>query len=340
MLTKEELLELIRDIESSRAERTVSVNDTDKFCEAVCAFANDMPDSKQNGYLLVGVHDDGRLSGLKATDSLLKNLAAIRSDRDYRSTGPTMFYQYADRIELLNSGGLYGRVNRENFPDENDYRNPIIADAMRTLGYVNRFGRGIGRVKVELVDNGNGEPSFDTAQIGSFRVSVGLTKYALVAGDATLPVESSQRLAESAESRNQTKERMGKSEEISGESVPVSSESTPRGQESTPRSQESTPRDQESVPSGLESSPSREQIAAWAQAVLPDGIRSDGLRNMVKVLVIVGQNKFATTDSIASEIGITQRGVKKITAALQKLGFLRHDGPAFGGHWELVGFEP
>ena len=61
MLTKNELVELIRDIESSRAERTVSVNDTGKFCEAVCAFANDMPDSKQNGYLLVGVHDDGRL---------------------------------------------------------------------------------------------------------------------------------------------------------------------------------------------------------------------------------------------------------------------------------------
>jgi len=61
MLAKEELVELIQDIESSRAERTVSVNDTDKFCEAVCAFANDMPDSKQNGYLLVGVHDDGRL---------------------------------------------------------------------------------------------------------------------------------------------------------------------------------------------------------------------------------------------------------------------------------------
>ena len=61
MLAKEELVELIQDIESSRAERTVSVNDTGKFCEAVCAFANDMPDSKQNGYLLVGVHDDGRL---------------------------------------------------------------------------------------------------------------------------------------------------------------------------------------------------------------------------------------------------------------------------------------
>ena len=61
MLTKDELLEFIQDIESSRAERTVSVNDTDNFCEAVCAVANDMPGSKQNGYLLVGVHDDGRL---------------------------------------------------------------------------------------------------------------------------------------------------------------------------------------------------------------------------------------------------------------------------------------
>ncbi len=131
MLTKDEMLELIQDIESSRAERTVSVNDTDKFCEAVCAFANDMPDSKQNGYLLVGVHDDGCLSGIKATYSLLKNLAAIRFDRDYRSTGPTMFYQYADRIELLNSGGLYGRVNREYFPDENDYRKRAEKDAER-----------------------------------------------------------------------------------------------------------------------------------------------------------------------------------------------------------------
>ena len=138
MLTKDELLELIRDIESSRAERTVSVNDTDKFCEAVCTFVNDMPDSKQNGYLLVGVHDDGQLSGLKATDSLLKNLAAIRSDRDYRSTGPTMFYQYADRIELLNSGGLYGRVNREYFPDENDYSKRAGKDAERAENAVER----------------------------------------------------------------------------------------------------------------------------------------------------------------------------------------------------------
>ena len=34
MLTKDELLKLLRDVESSRVERTVSTSETDKFCEA------------------------------------------------------------------------------------------------------------------------------------------------------------------------------------------------------------------------------------------------------------------------------------------------------------------
>ena len=95
-------------------------------------------------------------------------------------------------------------MNRENFPDENDYRNPIIADAMRTLGYVNRFGRGIGRVHIELEENGNGEPHFDVGQIGSFKVTVGLTKYADIGQSAA---ESSQRLPESSQKSNERAEK-------------------------------------------------------------------------------------------------------------------------------------
>ncbi|MBO7687818.1 MAG: hypothetical protein J6V72_15620 [Kiritimatiellae bacterium] len=48
--------------------------------ETACAFTNDMPDSKQNGYLLVGTFDDGTLSGLKATDSVLKNMISVLTD--------------------------------------------------------------------------------------------------------------------------------------------------------------------------------------------------------------------------------------------------------------------
>lgn len=313
MLTKNELIELIRDIESSRAERTVSVNDTDKFCEAVCAFANDMPDSKQNGYLLSGVHDDGRLSGLKATDSLLKNLAAIRSDRDYRSTGPTMFYQYADRIELLNSGGLYGRVNRENFPDENDYRNPIIADAMRTLGYVNRFGRGIGRVHIELEENGNGEPLFDVGQIGSFKVTVGLTKYADIGQSAG---ESSQRTSQSKGTGD---------------------ESSQKNNERTGKDTERTKKDAERAENTAERA---EKVKAWALNMIPSGVRQDARSNMASVMAGIGMDEKITTEGLMRLTGLSDRGVRKTISALKAFGLLVRVGSDRAGHWELVGFEP
>ncbi len=80
MITKDELLSLLGETETYRVEKTVSTTNMDKFCEAICAFANDMPNSKQNGYLLIGVTDDGKRSGLKVTDDLLKKITSIRMD--------------------------------------------------------------------------------------------------------------------------------------------------------------------------------------------------------------------------------------------------------------------
>jgi len=80
MLTKEEVLQLLHSKESSRVERTVSTTDMDKFQEAICAFANDLPNSHQNGYLLIGVTDNGDFSGLKVDDDLLKKISSIRSN--------------------------------------------------------------------------------------------------------------------------------------------------------------------------------------------------------------------------------------------------------------------
>lgn len=84
--------------------------------------------------------------------------------RDYQSNTPIKFYQYADRIEIDNAGGLYGNAKPENFPNVNDYRNPIIAEAMKSLGYVNRYNRGIVRVQKELRENGNLEARFSRWQ--------------------------------------------------------------------------------------------------------------------------------------------------------------------------------
>jgi len=75
-----ELERLLADIESDRVERTISTADTEKFSEAICAFANDMPNSGRPGYLFVGATPDGAASGAVIEDQLLQNLAAIRSN--------------------------------------------------------------------------------------------------------------------------------------------------------------------------------------------------------------------------------------------------------------------
>ena len=392
MITKDEIQELLHSTETYRVERTVSTGDMDKFQEAICAFANDMPNSRKNGYLILGAHDDGRLSGLKVTDDLLKKISAIRSNgnilpipvmnvesftfpegdlliaevqpsdvppvryrgrvfirigprrdiateaeerilserrtafmatfdarpcfsakigdidtdilrdkyltpllgkdlvgtdsrtieeqmsavgmydtdhqcptnaaivlfghklrrflpglyvqyvrfkgedvtsevenelqlegnycamlprlesllelsvikkkpvfvsllreemvsnypytairelllnacmhRDLQSNTPLRFYEFANHLEILNAGGLYGNARPENFPRVNDYRNPLIASAMKTMGYVNMFNRGVGQVQEDLQSNGNPPADFNVNLITAFKVDV------------------------------------------------------------------------------------------------------------------------------------------------------------------------
>lgn len=379
MLTEAQLITLLSELESDLIERTESVSNTDKFGQAICAFANDLPNHRQPGYLLIGVKDDGTLAGLQVTDQLLKNLASIRSDgnilpqpmmhvakfslqggdvavvqvhpsdlppvrykgtvhirvgprkaianeqeermlserrialaksfdaqpcteskiedlalgqfdayrreavdaetiaanhrsmeqqlaslrlydperrcathagilligknprfflpgayvqylelpgtslteiptdqaevagdlhtivkelegrlrlliktslvkisalqekqvpnypeaairellmnavmhRNYNSNSPIRFYSFTDRIEIQSPGGLYGEATQQNFPTRNSYRNPVIAEALKSLGFVNRFGYGVQRAQALLADNGNPPAVFE-----------------------------------------------------------------------------------------------------------------------------------------------------------------------------------
>lgn len=81
--------------------------------------------------------------------------------RDYQSNAPIRFYWFANRIEIQNPGGAYGIVTAETLERRNDYRNPVIAEAMKSLGYVNKFGYGIQRAQSELKANGNPRAEFE-----------------------------------------------------------------------------------------------------------------------------------------------------------------------------------
>lgn len=92
--------------------------------------------------------------------------------RDYQSNMPIRLYQYDDHIEIMNAGGLYGEACPENFPMVNDYRNPIVAEAMKEMKYVNMFNQGIKRVQDMLRENGNKEAEFDVSKLTVFCVDI------------------------------------------------------------------------------------------------------------------------------------------------------------------------
>ena len=83
--------------------------------------------------------------------------------RTYENTNaPIHFYWFNDRIEINSPGGPYGNVTVENFglPGITDYRNPNIAEVLKTFGYIQAFGRGIAITRREMENNGNPPPEF------------------------------------------------------------------------------------------------------------------------------------------------------------------------------------
>ena len=83
--------------------------------------------------------------------------------RTYEGThAPVRITWFNDRIEIMSPGSSFGVVNATNFGQSGhtDYRNPNLAEAMKTLGFVQRFGVGIAIAKRRLVSAGHPEPEF------------------------------------------------------------------------------------------------------------------------------------------------------------------------------------
>lgn len=83
--------------------------------------------------------------------------------RSYESRAPVRILWFDDRVEISNPGGPFGVVDETNYDTSTDYRNPTLAEAAKNLGYMNRFGRGIARIRSALERNGNPPPRFEIA---------------------------------------------------------------------------------------------------------------------------------------------------------------------------------
>jgi ATP-dependent DNA helicase RecG len=105
-------------------------------------------------------------------DDALKELARnMIQHRLYEGTNaPSRVEWYDRRIEFSNPGGPYGRATEGQFGEHSDYRNPLITSKLAELGYVQRLGRGVRRVRLLLERNGN--PPLEVETDGYTRVIV------------------------------------------------------------------------------------------------------------------------------------------------------------------------
>lgn len=262
-----ELEALLSDLESDRVERKESLTSKDRICQAICAFANDLPSHLVPGLVFIGARDDGSPVGTDVTDRMLLELASIRDDgnilpfpvmtvqlrrllgaelavlevkpsdatpvrykgqvwvrigprralatpeeerrltekrrardlpfdtrplpsaalsdidsqlfvREYLPSvvTPDVMSENQRTVDeqlaslrftspdgVPTAGGPYGQVTVANFgePGCTDYRNPLLAEAMRALGYVQRFGAGIALARRELERNGSPALEFE-----------------------------------------------------------------------------------------------------------------------------------------------------------------------------------
>jgi len=84
--------------------------------------------------------------------------------RDYRIKGlRSEIRVYPDRLEFISPGGLPGFMTLENLESQHYSRNPKIAHALLTLGYVEELGQGIDLMKKLLKANGNQPPEFEAS---------------------------------------------------------------------------------------------------------------------------------------------------------------------------------
>lgn len=99
---------------------------------------------------------------LDALKELARNLV---QHRDYAAArAPSRIAWFSDRIELTNPGGPFGQASQGELGEHSDYRNPALTNLLVELGYVERAGRGLRRVRALLLRFGH--PPLEVATNG------------------------------------------------------------------------------------------------------------------------------------------------------------------------------
>lgn len=107
---------------------------------------------------------------MEAVREAVLNALVHRDYSIYTETRPIQLDMYEDRLEIINPGGLYGRLTVDQLGHtQPDTRNPVLATAMETLGRTESRYSGIPTIRHTMAQHSLPEPVFENTT-GEFKV--------------------------------------------------------------------------------------------------------------------------------------------------------------------------
>lgn len=111
-----------------------------------------------------------RIEGLKREDVPEYPLTALREavtnalmHRDWFVEGANVFVEiYSDRIEVVSPGGLPKGMTLADLGRKSVRRNALIADLLHRIGFIEKAGTGVKRIRAEAREGGYPEPTWET----------------------------------------------------------------------------------------------------------------------------------------------------------------------------------
>ena len=199
----------------------------------------------------------------------------------------------------MNHGGLFGRANVENFPNVNDYRNIVVAEAMKVLGFVNRHSRGVLRVQKELETNENGEAVYDfsykTAVLVTEKKSSRADRMIIEAINNGLLIENGEKRSDSSSPR----------EKKSNKIVEI----TPEGEKQTKKQTKKQ---------------TRKTISEFSAPLVEE------------VYKAIKMNRKAKYSWLADNLGVSERTIQRAINDLKILGYINKEHSKRNGEWQLL----
>lgn len=120
--------------------------------------------------VFVGLHRVGirRIPGTVVREAIANALV----HRDYASLGPVTVQLDEDSFRVSSPGGFPAGISLDNLLEESRPRSPILADAFKRAGIVDRAGRGVREIYDQLLRAGRGGPDYSRSTSNSVVVQI------------------------------------------------------------------------------------------------------------------------------------------------------------------------